>query len=273
MNMVYFAAAALAPILSFSDVTLSNGVRLYYMQQGPKTGRALVLLHGYSDSSYSFSRIMPLLPQDLRVIAPDLRGHGQSDRPAGGYRIGDLADDVIRLMDTLDVPDAVIVGHSMGSFVAQAIAERASGRVAGLVLLGSAPIAANPGMFELKKEVDGLSDPVDAAFVRAFQYGTIAQPVPEAFIDAAIANSRRMPAAIWKQIIQGMIDFRPVTPRPDIRTLVIGGDKDSVFSVSEQTALAGEYRNAQLMIVPGVGHAMHWEQPEVFAQALMKFAK
>jgi len=271
--MVYFAVAALAPILSFSDVTLPNGVRLYYTQHGPKTGRAIVMLHGYSDSSFSFSRIMPLLPQDIRVIAPDLRGHGQSDRPSTGYRIEDLADDVIAMMDALNVPDAIIVGHSMGSFVAQAIAERAPSRVSALALLASAPVARNAVMLALQKEVLAQPDPVEASFVRAFQYSTIALPVPEAFMDAAIANSQRMPASVWRQVVQGMIDYRPVNPRPSVRTLVIGGNKDAVFSVPEQMALASQFENARLKIVANVGHTLHWEQPEVFVAELMKFAR
>src|SRR5262245_5888531 len=110
LTMVYFAAA-LAPLMTFADVRLSNGVRLHYAQQGPQSGPAIVLLHGYSDSSFSFSRVMPLLPRERRVIALDLRGHGGSDRPLTGYRITEMADDVIQAMDALRIPTAVIVGH------------------------------------------------------------------------------------------------------------------------------------------------------------------
>ena len=80
--MVRLTLAALAPPMSFADVALGNGVRLHYARQGPPDGPAIILLHGYSDSSFSFSRVMPLLPPELRVIAPDLRGHGRLG-PAG----------------------------------------------------------------------------------------------------------------------------------------------------------------------------------------------
>ena len=63
------------------------------------------MIHGYSDSWFSFSRVLPLLPPELRVIAPDMRGHGDSERPPSGYRIADMADDVIRLMDALNVAE------------------------------------------------------------------------------------------------------------------------------------------------------------------------
>ena len=184
---------------------------------------------------------MPLLPSEQRVIAVDLRGHGDSDKPADGYRMSDLADDVIGLMDRLDVPSAVVVGHSMGSFVAQALVERAPRRVSALVLLSSAPRAVNDVVTVLQLAVESLTDPIDAEFVRGFQFATVAQPVPEAFLDAAIVNSRRMPAAVWKKALAGLMEFQPRLPRSSVRTLVLGGTRDSVFSVDEQTALARQY--------------------------------
>ena len=270
--MARVTVAALATPMSFAEVALGNGVHLHYARQGPPDGPAIILLHGYSDSSFSFSRVMPLLPPELRVIAPDLRGHGHSARPAKGYRIGDFAGDVLRMMDLLSIPHAVIVGHSMGSFVAQAIAERAPRRVSRLVLLASASVADNPGMRELRQEVNALSDPVDQGFVRAFQYSTIAMPVPDAFMDAAIGNSRRMPAHVWRKALQGLMEYRPKASRPDVPTLVLGGDRDAVFSVNEQTALAREFPNVELRIIDGIGHTLHWERPQRFVDELLRFA-
>jgi non-heme chloroperoxidase len=270
--MVHFEVAAPAPPMSFAELALGNGIHLHYARQGSTYGPAIILLHGYSDSSFSFSRVMPLIPAEFRVIAPDLRGHGHSARPAKGYRIGDFAADVIRMMDRLKIVEADIIGHSMGSFVAQAIAERAPERVSRLILLGSAPVADNPGMRELRREVRSLSDPVDQWFVRAFQFSTIATPVPAAFMDSAIGNSSRMPAHVWRKALHGLMEYRPRTPRPDVPTLVLGGNRDSVFSVAEQTALARQFKNAELVIVDGVGHTLHWERPERFVDEILRFA-
>ncbi len=260
-------------MISLAEVTLANGLRLQYRRQGPESGPALILLHGYSDSSLSFARIMPLLPSEQRVIAVDLRGHGDSGKPADGYRMSDLADDVIGMMDRLDIPSAVVVGHSMGSFVAQALVERAARRVSSLVLLGSAASAVNGVVAELRTAVESLTDPIDAEFVREFQYSTVAQPVPEAFMDAAIVNSRRMPAAVWRKALSGLMEFQPRLPRSSVRTLVLGGTRDAVFNVGEQIALARQYPFAQLRLIENVGHALHWEQPEVFVRELLRFAR
>lgn len=270
--MLTLAIAALTPFISFADVTLSNGVRLHYAEQGPHHGPAVILLHGYSDSWFSFSRVMPLLPADRRIIAPDLRGHGGSDRPRSGYRMTDMADDVIRLMDALNVPSAVIVGHSMGSFVAQAVVERAPARVSQLVLVGSAPHADNQVVQGVRKAVEGLRDPIDEGFVREFQYGTVSAPVPSTFMEQAIANSRLMPAAVWREVLDGIIEYRASVRLP-IKTLVLGGVHDEVFSVNEQIRLAAEYPNVKLRLIDDVGHSLHWEHPQRFVQELVAFMK
>jgi pimeloyl-ACP methyl ester carboxylesterase len=144
--MVSFTTSIVSPpSISLNQVRLSNGVTLNYAHQGPPTGPAVLLLHGYSDSWFSFSRILPLMSAQLRIIAPDLRGHGDSDRPQAGYRMSDLADDVVRLMDAIEIPKAVVVGHSMGAHVALMCAERHPASVDGVVLVdGGTPLEIDP---------------------------------------------------------------------------------------------------------------------------------
>lgn len=105
----------------FAHVRLRTGVRLHYAEQGDPRGEPLILLHGLGDSWYSFSGILPKLPTSLRVFAIDQRGHGDSDRPASGYTLADLSDDAVAFMDAMGIPRATVIGHSMGSFVAQRV--------------------------------------------------------------------------------------------------------------------------------------------------------
>ena len=202
---------------------------MHYRQQGPTTGPAVILLHGYSDSSFSFSRVLPLLPPSLRVIVPDQRGHGRSGRAAIDYTMDAMASDVVALMDALLVPSATIVGHSMGSFVARRAAVLAPERVTRLVLVAAGDSFMNDTTRELQGAVAALKDPVDRTFVRDFQYSTVQLPVPEDFMTRAIAESLTLDAATWKQVFAGMAGYVPA--ERDIRapTLVLGGDKDSVF--------------------------------------------
>lgn len=270
--MVIFAEAETSlPAVSLDLVRLSDGITLHYAHQGPTSGPAVVMLHGFTDSWFSFSRVLPLMPPGLRVIAPDLRGHGDSERPPGGYRISDLAGDIIRLLDALQVPKAVLVGHSMGSFVARKVCALAPNRVARLVLVGAGPVAGNGVITALMEAVTALSDPVNETFVREFQMSTVHSPVPEAFLETVIANSRRMPARVWKAALQGLLDDEVTLSQPQVRALVLGGREDTVFSSTEQMVLARQFPHGELQLIDGVGHSLHWEMPKTFVNALIRF--
>lgn len=271
--MVTFAhdAPRASQALDLRRAALPNGVTLHYAHQGPATGPALVLLHGLSDSWFSFSRILPLLPPELRVVAPDHRGHGDSDRPAAGYGMTEIADDTLGLMDALGIEKAVVVGHSMGSFVARRLLQRAPFRVARLVLTGAGATARTPATLELQQIVDTLTDPVDEAFVKAFQASCIARPVPDEFFATVVATSRRTPARVWQASLKGMIETDVTVDRPSVRTLVLGGRQDTVFSPVDQMVLARQFPRGELHLLDGVGHTLHWEQPEVFVHALLRF--
>jgi len=254
---------------TLADV-VKGGVRLRYVQQGPVAGPAIIMLHGYSDSSFSFSRILPLLPPPLRVIVPDQRGHGRSDR-ATHYSMDAMAGDVIELMDALDVPTATVVGHSMGSFVARRAALLAPDRVRRLLLVGAGPSSRNEAVLEVQQAANALQDPVDAAFVRDFQYSTVHQPVPREFMEQVIAESLTLDAATWKAVIAGLVAYTPGESAIRAPTLVLGGDKDAVFPVDEQRALARRIDGATVEILEGLGHAPHWEDPKRFVGPLIRF--
>jgi non-heme chloroperoxidase len=84
---------------------LTTGVRLHYAERGDPTGEALVFLHGYTDSWFSFSRVLPLLSPEYRAVALTLRGHGDSDKPGCCYTLDDFAADVEAFMhETRPVP-------------------------------------------------------------------------------------------------------------------------------------------------------------------------
>jgi pimeloyl-ACP methyl ester carboxylesterase len=248
-----------------SSVRLSNGVRLQYLEQGPATGSVVLMLHGYADSSHSYSRVLPLISDRRRVIVPDQRGHGDSDRPFATYSMDDFATDAVQLLDALRISSAVVVGHSMGSFVARQLAVRAPQRVARLVLIGTAPTSNNRPVGELHAAVQGLTDPVDETFVRDFQMSCIARAVPAEFMARIISESRKVPARVWKAAMKGILAYDGALP-PQCRTLVLGGDADSVFSRVEQEAMAETIPGVRIHIETGIGHCLQWEDPQLFVE-------
>jgi pimeloyl-ACP methyl ester carboxylesterase len=254
------------------DLRLATGVRLHVNEQGAPNGLPVLLLHGWPDSAQSYERALPLLPPDWRVVAVDQRGHGRSDKPERGYAIDDFAADVPALLDALAVSRAVLVGHSMGSFVARRAAERAPGRVSGLVLVGTALRPRNAVLSQLEATVDALTDPVDPAFVREFQESTVARAVPPDFMAGVIENSARVPARVWQAVLDGLLAYEADAP-PACPTLVLGGTLDGLFSVAEQEAAAAAIPGARLGLAEGIGHCLQWEAPDRFVALLADFVR
>lgn len=257
----------------FADAKLSTGVRLRYAELGDPAHHPLILLHGYTDSWFSFSRVLPELAETFHVYALDQRGHGDSDRPAGDYSMRAMAADVLAFMDAEGLQRATVVGHSMGTFVARQVALAAPGRVESLVLLGSGINARNQVLLELQQAVDELPEPVPTEFVREFQVSTIALLVPDVFLERVIAESLKLPLHVWPAALAGLLADDAHTRLGEIKApaLLISGAKDAIFSEAEQDALLAALPAAALTRYPEVGHAPHWERPDEVARTIVSF--
>src|SRR3712207_7847673 len=121
----------------FATTQLATGVRLHYAERGNREGEAIIFLHGYSDSWYSFSRVLPLLSPEYHAFALTQRGHGDSGKPECCYTLDDFAADVDAFMDVVALEKATLVGSSGGAFIAQRVALGYAHRVSRLVLNAS----------------------------------------------------------------------------------------------------------------------------------------
>jgi pimeloyl-ACP methyl ester carboxylesterase/tetratricopeptide (TPR) repeat protein len=262
-----------APAPGFADVKLKTGVRLRYAEQGDPAGQPVIMLHGYTDSSFSFSRVLPLFDRKYRIYVLDQRGHGDSDRPPSGYTMSNFAADVLAFMEAKDIKQATIVGHSMGSFVAQHVAVAAPERVTRLVLVASATTIRNNVVLELQQAVDGAGDPIPESFVREFQASTYFQPLPKDFVDRVIQESMKVPSHVWREAVKEMLSPASNVSLNKITapTLIIWGDKETIFPRAEQDALVATIPNAVLKVYAETGHDPQWEKPEDFARDLQRF--
>ena len=272
------AANALVPepLVRLAEVRVGTGVRLHYVEQGDPNGPTVILLHGYSDSWVSWAQVLPLLDKKYQVYVPDLRGHGESDRPASGYTFPHFAGDIIAFMDTKGIKKATIVGHSMGSFVAQHVATMAPERVERLVLVGSAPAVSNGEVSQLQMEVNALTDPVPLKFVTEFQKSVITRPVPDEFMDRVVQESMKLPARVWRDAMAGMLAQNSSVTLSKIKapTLIIWGDRETVFPKrSDQEVLRKGIPNARLKVYEGTGHCPNWEEPGRFVKDLEEFMR
>jgi len=263
----------MAPVLQ--SVTLPNQVTLPYVEQGDPAGVPVLLLHGITDSWHSFAGVLPHLPTSLHAFALSQRGHGDAARPVTGYYPQDFAADLAAFMDTLKSGPAVIVGHSMGSAIAQRFALDYPDRTLGLVLMGSCTtVRGNPEVVALwDAVVSKLMDPIDPGFVLEFQRSTLDRPVPQTWLDTVVQESLKVPARVWRAAFAALLDtdFSGELSTIKAPTLIVWGDQDAFFLRREQEALAAAIAGAQLVVYPGAGHGFHWEDPARFAADLVTF--
>jgi len=257
-------------------IALPTGVTLEYVERGDRAGTPIVFLHGLTDSWRSFELMLPELPPSVRALVISQRGHGNSSRPDAGYTFKHFADDVRAFLDAMDIPSAVIVGHSMGGLVAQRFAIDHPSRTIGIVILGSSPaMGQNDVVRALVQAVSVMNDPIDPKFVREFQEGTIARPVPPGLVDMAVAESLKVPARVWRAAFEETLeaDFTARLGRISAPTLIIWGEKDSVVTKAEVENLHRGIPQSRLIVYKDAGHASHWEAPAQVADDLMAFVR
>jgi haloacetate dehalogenase len=124
--------------MMITDHTIhANGIRQYYLEAG--SGAPVVLLHGFPETSFAWRHQIPELAKRFRVIAPDLRGYGETDKPASGYDKRTMANDLRELMRELDIPKVSLVGHDRGARVATRFAKDHPDALDRLVVMDNVP--------------------------------------------------------------------------------------------------------------------------------------
>jgi len=239
-----------------------NGFKMRYVESGPKAGEVIIFLHGYTDSSHSWSSTAPLLADKYHTFVLDQRGFGDSQRPQGGYTIPQLAEDVVAFMDALKIRKAVLVGHSMGTFVAQQVGWVYPERISKLVLVASgATMVRNAALTDVNKTVGApdFQDPISAEFIEAWQTGP--NPVAPEFFARVLQETAKPPARVWKAALRGLLtdDHSAFLGNITAPTLIIWGDQDSIFLRADQDALLAAIPAAVFKVYAGAGHNVQWE--------------
>jgi non-heme chloroperoxidase len=264
--MMAFAASAGA-----EKVTLKSGVTVHYDVAGPKDAPPLVLLHGLGDTKRSWSLILPELAKSHRVYALDQRGHGKSSAPVCCYAQADLAYDAVSFMDAMKIGRASVVGHSLGSFVAQHLAAQYPERVTRMVLIGSGETTARTEMIEwLWEQVRGVETRVGPEFIEAWQSNP--NPVDEEFIGHVKRETADVPPHVWKSVARALLaDHSRLLRDIQAPVLILWGDKDPGFLADNQERLRRALPTAEFKAYPDMGHNPHWEIPARVAEDLRAF--
>jgi len=258
-----------------------DGTRLRMIDTGQ--GAPVVFIHGFAASMYSWRKTLPaVVAAGYRVIAFDNRGFGFSDKPADDYSNAAYARLVVALLDSLHLPSAVLVGHSMGGAIAAEVALRYPARVRGLVLIDAAGFGVRwPGILKVGRwpGAGGVATAIRGRWVtERLLRSTYADPskVTEEDVDQYYAP---VPEPGYGRALRGVLrEFRFDTLVGRLGavaapTLVMWGAADRWIPVRDGSRLAAELPRGVFVIIPRTGHAAAEESPDEVNRLLLTFLK
>lgn len=272
--------------LPLKSVTV-NGHRIAYLDQGQ--GPPVILIHGFGGSMWQWEYQQAALAGRFRVFTPDLLGAGLSDKPEIEYRPDQLLEFLIGFMDELQIPQAAMVGNSMGAGVAIGLALDHPGRVSTLILIDGLP----PGVMErlgspsLRRALtthapSWLVSMGNWLFGERMLESTLREFVHDpALLTPAVldrSNRNRQRPGLFRALLTVGTnlplwerDFAPRIGAITHRTLIIWGEEDRVFPLPSGESLHRTIAGSTFMSIPNAAHIPQWERPDLVNQAILKF--
>jgi 3-oxoadipate enol-lactonase len=252
-----------------------NGIRINYETSG-QTGPTLVLVHGLGGNLRQWDAQRTALAPSCRVVVPDLRGHGGSDKPPGPYSVKLWADDLAALCRDLKIERCVAVGASIGAAVVFQLAADQPRLVQGVVSVGGFPSLPPAGKDRMTQRVaaveqGGMAAVVEAILSAALGPSTHAhQPSLVGLSRATLLDNDPAAYAASTRAVIGA-DVGPLLPAVRCPTMLVFGAEEMVAPLPAQTALKRALPHAALAAIPNAGHLPFLEQPAAFNAALMQF--
>jgi pimeloyl-ACP methyl ester carboxylesterase len=280
--------------VSFLPLTMyGQDVRMAYMDvppAGQPNGRTVVLLHGMNFGGFYFSGPIEVLRKEgFRVVVPDQIGFGRSSKPIIPYNFHDMALNTRKLLQSLGVTKAAVIGHSMGGMLCARFAASYPDITERAVIYN--PIGLSDARWDrpwrsaddaYKATMAMSHDQIYQAFYanirRYFPPGTW-KPEYEQYVRILYAPTL---SGDWPRLAMVRAIYQQITyldPVVDdwahikVKTLVLGGDKDTPDFPARAKHIADTIPGGQLVLIPGVGHVPHLQTPDLFYQALLKFLK
>ena len=242
-------------------------------------GAPLLLVHGYPLSRRLWEAQIAGLADVARIIAPDLRGHGDSEAVPGPYSMDLFADDLKALLDALGITQPVVLcGLSMGGYVAFAFQRKYAAHLAGLVLTATRPAPDSPearlgrdqAMETARQQGPGAI--IESMLPRLLAPVTVAER-PDILAQAGAIMQRTSLEGILGdlQALKERPDSTPDLPRIRVPTLVLAGAQDAIIPVKEMQDMHAAIPGSRIEVIPNAGHLLNLENPGAFNAALRRF--
>jgi pimeloyl-ACP methyl ester carboxylesterase len=265
------------------SATLPDGEVLAYIDMGDPAGAPVVLIHGYTDNARDWVPLLPYLSKGFRLILVDLRGHGRSSKPECCYDRYDFAYDVKLLLDVLGIKRADLVGHSLGSIIAQTFAELWPERTSHVVLISSTG-GTPPGtprkaaQFDFAAQIRKLQEPIEPDSPFMIAWWDSPTPVDPEFLRRQRRDAAGIPLRVWRAVLDqalgadsGYAALQATLPRLKAPTLLIWGSKDPIMEEPARQSLREALPRAKVKIFDGLGHNPFWEDPRGVAGIINPF--
>jgi len=268
-----------------------HGQRVTYRAAG--RGPVLLLIHGMAGSATTWMPVMPALSEHFTVVAPDLLGHGRSDKSAGDYSLGAFASSLRDLLVALGHERATVVGQSLGGGVAMQLAYQYPERCERLVLVGSGGLGREVNRLLRLLSLPGsdtvlrlacakpLRAAVGSVAGRASRMGARRAPVVAELWRSYASLAERDARAAFLRTLRAVVDPRGQAVSAasrlhlaaELPTLILWGDADRIIPVEHAYAAHASIPGSQLVVFEGVGHYVHCEAPERFVEVLTRFVE
>jgi len=282
------------PVLTLPLTLYGQDVRMAYMDvppAGTPNGRIVVLFHGMNFGGYYFAGVIEVLRKEgFRVVVPDQIGFGRSSKPIIPYNFHDMAANTRKLLLTLGVSRAIVVGHSMGGMLAARFSASYPDITDRTVIYN--PIGLTDVRYSrawrtaeesyqatMAQTPDQTYQGMYATIRRYFPGPNSWKPEYENYVRilfAPVLSSEWPRLAMVRAIYQQMPYLDPVVydwAKIKCRTLVLGGEIDTPTFAAEARHAAETIPKGELKLLPGLGHVPHLEAPDVFYQELLRFLK
>ena len=279
---------ASAPV---QEMRIVHGHKRAFLRAG--SGPVLLLLHGIGNNCQTWAKVIDRLAESHTVIAPDLLGHGASDKPRGDYSISAYANGMRDLLTVLDIERATVVGHSLGGGIALQFAYQFPERCERLALVGSGGLgpelsaglraATLPGAELVLTALTGVSGPIKSGLQVVDRLGKLAgwrrvrdlAEAGEALLALKDIEARRA----FLRTLRGVVDSRgqAVTAldrlylADAVPMLVVWGSRDPIVPALHAESVRALVPSARVEVFDGAGHWPHLDEPAEFCRILLDF--
>ncbi|HEY7280902.1 MAG TPA: alpha/beta fold hydrolase [Actinomycetota bacterium] len=236
-------------------LTRPDGCRLYYETHGPRVGQPILLLEGLGGDIPGWRRNIPVLAQELFVVAFDLRGNGRSDAPDTPVTMATFVEDAVAVLRLVGVESAHAYGQSFGGMIAMELALTHPERVRSLILAATTPGPAHAVAVRSKVPKD---TPWVALYAPGFPEANPAHVADDLAVGAQRPQSRHGRRRQWEAM--QAFDAYDRLPSIDVPVLVLHGTADRMVSVDNARILADRIPGAELHLIEGAGHLYHSER-------------